>query len=87
MAITVKKKTLKLKTDAPASTETGEDQPAAGGPQPVLATMGTPTSGAAAKSGGSFVLSFIMALIACALLGTLVAIQLIENSFYTGMVP
>ncbi|MBL7076839.1 MAG: hypothetical protein ISS31_05145 [Kiritimatiellae bacterium] len=84
MAITVKKKTLKLKSDAPA--EGAGEQPAADEPQPVLATMGTPSSVSQIK-GGSFVLSFIMGLIACAVLGALVAIQFIENSYYTGMVP
>jgi len=87
VAITVKKKTLKLKSDAPASSEAPEDQPAAEEPQSVLATMGTPSSVSQPKSSGSFVLSFVMALIACALLGALVAMQFIENSYYTGMVP
>lgn len=86
MAITIKKNTLKLKSDAPAPAEGAEAQPAADEPHSVLATMGTPAS-ASQSTGGSFVLSFIMGLIACALLGALVAMQIVENSSYTGMVP
>ncbi len=88
MAITVKKKSLKLKTNAPAPEAAEEKpQPAEEEPKSVIATMGTPSSASEPKSSGSFVLAFVMALIACGLLGVLVAIQLIENSFYTGMVP
>jgi hypothetical protein len=87
VAITVKKKSLKLKTGAPAAADTPEEQPAEEESQSVLATMGTPSSASAGKKGGSFVPYFIMGLIACAALGALVAMQFIENSFYTGMVP
>ncbi len=84
MAITVKKKkTLTLKSDAPAATD---DQPVSEEPESVLATMRNPAA-APVKSGGSFVPYFIMALIACGLLGAVVAMQFIENSFYKGMVP
>ena len=85
MAITVKKKkALTLKPDAP---EAPADEPVAEEPESVLAAMRGPSAAAPVKSGGSFVPYFIMALIACALLGALIAMQLIENSSYTGMVP
>ena len=87
MAITVKKKALKLKTGAPASAEATEKQPVAEEPESVLATIRAPQYATPAKSGGSFTPYFIMALIACALLGALIAMQFIENSYYTGMVP
>ncbi len=89
MAITVKKKSLKLKSaEAPPAGDGTEAQAApARESAPVLATMGTPSSASAPKSSGSFVFSFIAALIACVLLGALLAIQFAENTYYTGMVP
>ncbi len=85
MAITIKKKKLELKSDAPEPVEGTGDQPAEE-TDSVIAAM--PISVAAPrKSGGSFVPFVICGLLACALLGTLVAIQVIENSFYTGAIP
>ncbi|MDP6490800.1 MAG: hypothetical protein QGH42_02275 [Kiritimatiellia bacterium] len=85
MAITVKKKkTLKLKSDAPGAPD---DQSVAEEPESVLAAMRGPADSAPVKSGGSFVPYVIMALIACGLLGAVIAMQFIENSYYKGMVP
>ncbi len=84
MAITVKKKTLKLKTGTPE----GADTPAEEKTQSVIAAMPASSASAPQKgAGGAFVVSFVMALIACLLLGTLIAVQFAENSFYVGVLP
>ena len=86
MTITVKKKSLKLKSNTPADGATG--QPAVAEEERGVVAAVMPASGSAArKSGGSFVPFAIMGLLACALLGALLAMQFIENSFYTGAIP
>ena len=86
MAITIKKKSLTLKSDTPADGAAEQPAVAEAGHAVVAAVM--PASGSASrKSGGSFVPFVIMGLLACALLGALIAMQVIEDSFYTGAIP
>lgn len=82
MAITVKKKSLTLKSEAPGAVPAGAEEESA----VVTASVQRGTA-ARRKSGGSFVPYAIIGLIACALLGALIALQVIENSFYTGAIP
>ena len=77
MAITVKKKKMTLKSAAP------EAEPEA----PVVAPVMSRDDGRGRKSGGSFVPYVVMGLLACALLGALIALQVMEDSFYTGAIP
>jgi hypothetical protein len=86
VAITVKKKSLKLKSNTPANGATEESAVTEEEGAVVAAVM--PASGSASrKGGGSFVPFVIMGLLACGLLGGLIAMQVIENSFYTGAIP
>jgi hypothetical protein len=87
VAITIKKKTLKLKSDAEPSTSDTEEQVTPEAPDDLVVAAVMPAKVPVAKSGASFAPFAIMGLIACALLGVLLAIQLIENSFYTGSIP
>ena len=84
MAITIKKKSLTLKSDTPVDGAAEQPAVAEEGSAVVAAVM--PAS-ASRKRGGSFVPFVIMGLLACALLGALIAMQVIEDSFYTGAIP
>lgn len=84
MAITVKKKTLKLKNDKP---EAAADPAAANASQPVLATIGQRSANAPVQSGGDFLPFVIMGVISCVLLGALLAMQISENAYYAGVLP
>ena len=81
MPITIKKKSLKLNTPEPVDGDAG--QATAAEEAAVTAMAPSPPQ----KSGGSFAPFVIMGVLACALLGALIAVQVIENSSYTGAIP
>ena len=87
MAITVKKKKMTPKSSAPADVEGGVELDAVETDNAVVAAVMQGGGAPARKSGGSFVPFVIIGLLACALLGALIAMQFIENSFYTGAIP
>jgi hypothetical protein len=90
MAITVKKKTLKLKKtgQAPAA----EAAPEAPAETPAAAPEDEPVIAAVVQRSpqgrpASYMFAAICGIIATLLLGALVAIQFIENSYYRSAIP